>query len=133
MVYLIHFDRPLAHAQHYLGFSENEETLGRRLEHHRAGTGSRLMAAVARAGIDRRVVRIWPEGTRTFERELKNRRDRAHLCPECRAWRAAEKRISKRRVRYRKRAAKTAALSREILPPVVDGIRKIAAGLGVTA
>ena len=47
-VYLIHLDRPLAHARHYLGSTDDLE---RRLHEHQQANGSRMLAAVARAGI----------------------------------------------------------------------------------
>lgn len=56
MVYLIHFDAPLAdHAQHYIGFCDGgEEVLDARIERHR------------------------------FERRLKNSHNHWRLCPVCR-------------------------------------------------
>jgi predicted GIY-YIG superfamily endonuclease len=78
-VYLLHFDKPLKHARHYIGFSTS---LARRLEHHRKGSGSSLMAAVARAGIEFKVARTW-KADRTFERSLKNRNNAPKLCPIC--------------------------------------------------
>ena len=83
MVYLIHFERKLAHAQHYVGFSSSPAALRRRLDHHRSGNGSRLMNAVVQAGIPYRVVRIWPEGTRTEERRIKNTAHPERICPVC--------------------------------------------------
>lgn len=85
MVYLIHFDRPLAHAQHYLGFVDHEKghTVESRLEYHRSGRGSKLLRAVAKAGIDFHIVDIWPEGDRNFERALKNKKKASLLCPIC--------------------------------------------------
>lgn len=82
-VYLIHFARPLAHAQHYVGFTTDESTLEARLDHHRKGNGARLMAAVTFAGIPWDVVRVWPEGTRDFERSLKSHSG-TRYCPTCR-------------------------------------------------
>lgn len=78
-MYLIHFTTPYRHARHYLGWAANLEA---RLDHHRAGTGARLMAVVTNAGIDWRVVRTW-DGDRTFERRLKNGRNVPRLCPVC--------------------------------------------------
>lgn len=51
-IYLVHFDRPLHHARHYLGWSENVDS---RIVRHEAGRGSRIMRAVVQAGIDFRV------------------------------------------------------------------------------
>lgn len=83
VVYLIHFDRPLHHARHYLGYC-NGESLEQRIERHRRGDGSRLMRAVVAAGIGFEVVRVWEEGDRALERRLKNRKKSSKLCPVCR-------------------------------------------------
>ena len=88
MVYLIHFSEPYPRGnrtpiQHYLGFARDAQTFPRRLEHHRRGTGARLMAAVARAGLTFEVARTWDSGTRTDERKLKNRKNAPRLCPLC--------------------------------------------------
>lgn len=85
--YLIHFDTPIGsgrmgQAQHYLGSTSN---LKSRLCHHRSGNGSRIMAAVARAGISWRVVKTWEsEGdSRHVEAQLKRRKNNRELCPIC--------------------------------------------------
>jgi hypothetical protein len=80
LVYLLHFATPYQHARHYLGWSED---LRARLAHHLAGRGARLMAAVAGAGIDVTVARVWEGADRTAERRLHNRRHNAALCPIC--------------------------------------------------
>ena len=57
MVYLIHFDQKLHHAQHYLGFVDGgEDRLQSRLEYHRKGIGSKLLRAVAQKGIGFNIV-----------------------------------------------------------------------------
>jgi len=81
-VYLIHFDAPLAHARHYVGWASN---LSGRLAHHRKGSGARLMRAVNEAGITWSVVRTWQEADRNFERKLKNQKNTPRLCPACTA------------------------------------------------
>jgi hypothetical protein len=85
LVYLIHFDTPLQHAHHYIGFVERPDGLEERMRQHRTGQGSRLMAAVSAAGIGWRVVRTWAQAGRTFERQLKERKNASRLCPVCRA------------------------------------------------
>jgi len=83
MVYLIHFDKPFGHAQHYIGYTDN---LKRRMHDHELGTrGAKLLKAVREAGINFRVVRTWPDGDRTFERKLHNWKKSSCLCPVCRA------------------------------------------------
>jgi hypothetical protein len=76
--YLIRLDQPYFHARHYVGFSND---IPRRVEAHRKGQGSPLLAAVLAAGIDFRVVRVWPGADRRFERELHNRHG-SRLCSE---------------------------------------------------
>lgn len=84
MVYLIHFDQKLHHAQHYIGFvDEPTHSLDKRVEYHRSGRGSKLLKAVMKKGIEFSVVRIWGEGDRNFERKLKNRKKSSQLCPIC--------------------------------------------------
>jgi len=88
-VYLLHFarklgdpDSPRGCAQHYIGFAEHD--LAARLERHHAGNGSKLMAAVTRAGIPWVCVRVWEGGTRELERTLKAHKRASDYCPYCR-------------------------------------------------
>ena len=83
MVYLIHFERPLHHARHYIGYCA-DGTLEVRLIRHRAGRGARLLAALRARGIGWRVVRVF-EGDRAFERQLKSWSHARRLCPVCTA------------------------------------------------
>jgi predicted GIY-YIG superfamily endonuclease len=80
-VYLIHFDRPLKHARHYLGSTDN---LPRRLREHQEGNGSKLMAAVAQADIAWELARTWT-GDRAWERRLHRYKKSRRLCPLCSA------------------------------------------------
>lgn len=86
-VYLIHFDAPLGdvgnprgQAQHYIGFTDD---LDARLDAHRKGNGSKLMAALSRAGIGWTLARTWAGG-RALERQLKRRKKARCWCPLCR-------------------------------------------------
>lgn len=81
-IYLIHLDRPLGHAGHYLGWTAQEDPTERVADHFWARSGSKFMAAVARAGCTGRVVRTWA-GTRSDERALKDRKNARGICPEC--------------------------------------------------
>ena len=76
--YLICLDQPYFHARHYVGFSDD---IQRRIQTHRKGQGSPLLAAALAAGIDFRLVRVWPGADRHFERKLHNRHG-SRLCPE---------------------------------------------------
>lgn len=80
VVYLIHFDRPYMHAQHYLGYSHNFDA---RMERHHAGRGSRLLDVIQKAGIGWKVVRIWQPGSPRVEAELKRYKNNKRLCPIC--------------------------------------------------
>lgn len=80
-VYLIHFDKKLSHAQHYLGYTGGD--LEVRLERHRAGSSARLMQVIKEKGIGWRLVRTWAGG-RKLERKLKRRKNSPKLCPLCR-------------------------------------------------
>lgn len=79
-VYLTHFLKPYKHAEHYLGFATNLEA---RLEHHRKGTGARLMQVIRDAGIGFVLTRTWDDVTRTTERRLKNGGGLNRQCPVC--------------------------------------------------
>lgn len=88
-VYLLHVINPetgesarLGHAAHYAGYTSWD--VEGRLAYHRAGKGSRLMAAIMDAGLDVVVARRWLGGTRTDERRLKNRGSLCRSCPVCR-------------------------------------------------
>lgn len=81
MVYLIHFEKPYKHAQHYIGYTDN---LDRRTQEHTCKTnGARLLQVVRDAGIGFKVVRTWPEGDRELERKLKSWKNSSKLCPVC--------------------------------------------------
>jgi len=69
-VYLIHLDKPLAHARHYVGFAYFPL---RRFSHHLNGSGSRMLAACIERGITFRLARVWRKRTRRFERRMKKR------------------------------------------------------------
>lgn len=79
-VYLIHLDRPLAHSQHYIGWTND---LPNRMHEHETGRGSAFLRAAKEAGINFKVVRTWEGQDRNFERKLKNRKNAKFLCPTC--------------------------------------------------
>lgn len=82
MLYLVHFEKKLSHAQHYLGSVANHSHLERRMHEHRTGRGARILDACNRAGIPYRVVRTM-NGGRIKERRLKNRKNGPKICPIC--------------------------------------------------
>ena len=82
MVYLIHFNEKLHHAQHYIGFVE--KNLKQRIKKHKSNKGAKLLIAVNEKGIQWEVVKVWEEGDRSLERQLKNRKKARCFCPVCR-------------------------------------------------
>jgi len=80
-VYLIHLHAPIAHAQHYIGWTRYFKE---RIAHHRNGTGARLLAEAVRRKIPFDVVRKWTNADGNFERKLKKQKNARLLCPECR-------------------------------------------------
>jgi predicted GIY-YIG superfamily endonuclease len=94
IVYLIHAERGLhctgnRYAQHYIGYSSDMMMFHCRMNHHRSGDGARLVRGFNEAGIAWMPVRIWEEGSRSFERYLKKRRNHPKLCPICAVERCA--------------------------------------------
>jgi predicted GIY-YIG superfamily endonuclease len=82
--YLLHFERPISDrhtCQHYLGYTSKK--LRERMELHRAGNGARLTQVARERGISFMCVRVWRDGTRGMERQLKNRKNGFALCPIC--------------------------------------------------
>jgi predicted GIY-YIG superfamily endonuclease len=81
MVYLIHFNEKLKHAQHYVGFTFRD--LDSRIKQHKDGSGARIMEVLKQQGISWEVVRVWENGDRSFERRLKNTNNTKNYCPAC--------------------------------------------------
>jgi predicted GIY-YIG superfamily endonuclease len=80
IVYLIHLSEPMAHSQHYLGWTNQE--LPKRLEQHKKGNGARFTQVAVERGIKLLLVRVWA-GTRKLERKFKNRKNARRFCPLC--------------------------------------------------
>ena len=78
-VYTLHLRRPLAHAAHYTGWARD---LDRRLDHHRNGTGARMLQVARERGIDWTVVTVEP-GDKKRERQLKKQGGASRRCPIC--------------------------------------------------
>lgn len=108
-VYLLHFSRPLAHARHYLG-STND--VHERVSAHKNGLGARITQVAHELGIELHLVRTWEKGGRALERRLKDRHDSPSLCPKCREKRKRAKARARKRVAREKRRAYHDALKR---------------------
>ena len=85
VVYLIHLDKPIHNARHYLGYTSLP--VQARLARHKSGHGARLLKQANRLGIDYTVVRTWgcadQRQARRLERKLKRGRNSPKLCPKC--------------------------------------------------
>lgn len=79
--YLIHLDKPIAHARHYIGWELRDDD--RRITAHRNGNGGRLLAVANSRGISYQKVRTWPGTSKRWERQLKNYAKARMLCPVC--------------------------------------------------
>ena len=79
-VYLIHFQEPLHHARHYVGFADK---VNKRLAHHKQGSGARILQVCNERGIGYDLARTWEGQGRDFERKLKNCKNAARYCPVC--------------------------------------------------
>lgn len=81
VVYLLHFDRPHHHAQHYLGWTNN---LGKRLMEHMNGRRDKcvLTSVIKDEGIGFKVSRLWC-GPLELEKKLKRRKNSRKLCSIC--------------------------------------------------
>lgn len=80
-VYMVHFESKLSgHAQHYIGWSVDVFV---RLTQHRRNQGARILEVCNERGIGYKLVRLWRGRNRSFERQLKNRKNARKLCPTC--------------------------------------------------
>lgn len=87
MVYLICLSSPLQRksggARHYIGYSPDAHTLGCRVRQHCQGKGARFTQVAVERGIELNFVRLWAEGDRRFERQLKRQKNARRYCPIC--------------------------------------------------
>lgn len=102
-IYLIHFNQKYCHAQHYIGYTdqdvmarleEHAKTIWQRYEqpvdngngHIKAGAkhgeGALLMGVINSLGIGFQLVRTWTGG-RNLERMLKAKHHASRFCPIC--------------------------------------------------
>jgi hypothetical protein len=80
-VYLLHFDKKLAHAAHYLGWALDAQT--RIDQHAKATSGVSIIRALKMNNITFTVAKIWDNVSRGFERRLKNQGGLSRHCPIC--------------------------------------------------
>lgn len=80
VVYLLHFSEYYHHARHYIGYTTS---LDERLDAHNGGTGAKLIKAIREKGLSFEVVRVWENGSRKLERQLKRQKNSKRFCPIC--------------------------------------------------
>lgn len=97
--YLLHFEQPVEHAQHYIGTCDG--SVYDRYQEHVTGQGSPLVREAIRAGILVSLVRTWPGG-RAVEKQLKRMKQARRLCPLCRQEAMQRNAEKMQRVRQRK-------------------------------
>lgn len=82
-VYILHFDTPLSHAQHYVGMTGN---LRQRLEAHASGNGARLTQVLKedeRAWTLAGLFQTTATNARRVEKELKESKNLTRYCDIC--------------------------------------------------
>lgn len=82
-VYILHFDDPLAHAQHYVGMTGN---LRQRLEAHASGNGARLTEVLkddSKPWTLGGLFQTTPTNARRVEKNLKDQHNTARYCDIC--------------------------------------------------
>jgi predicted GIY-YIG superfamily endonuclease len=80
-VYILHFEKKIAHAQHYVGCSGD---LLRRIEAHAKGHTARLCEVFFEQGIPFRVARLYiVEDIRKAEKYIKKMNNGKSYCPIC--------------------------------------------------
>ena len=84
-VYLLHFDPPYKHAQHYIGWTSKDvdERLLRHVKQGKNPRGSKLVYHAVKAGCKITISKVWKDKDRDFERKLKNRKNSRRLCNIC--------------------------------------------------
>jgi predicted GIY-YIG superfamily endonuclease len=84
-IYLLHFEEPLSHAQHYLGSTTDLEE---RVRRHRAGQGARLTQVLHERSRAWKLAAVFmphspTASVRGLERAAKQRHGAAAYCPIC--------------------------------------------------
>ena len=83
MVYILEFERPLHHARFYVGYCDDSK-FNARMRHHQRGTGARITAAAARAGIGWQCIATFDGAGRDFERQIKRKKNTPRLVKKLR-------------------------------------------------
>lgn len=82
IVYLLHFNSPIHHVQHYLG-STQAGRLEQRMFEHASGRGAALTAEAVKRGIGWSISASWITDGRELEQRLKRIRKYSRRCCVC--------------------------------------------------
>lgn len=89
VVYMLHFERPIGKARHYVGSTESP-ALRARIKRHKSGGGAALTSEAVRLKIPMRIAHIWTAQSRAREQEIKAAGKFSRHCVYCRAERRGE-------------------------------------------
>lgn len=89
VVYMLHFEKPVGRARHYVGSAE-PHAFRARLRRHKAGTGAALTSEAVKRGIGMRVAHIWTADSRAREQEIKAAGKFSRHCVYCQAERRGQ-------------------------------------------
>jgi hypothetical protein len=122
--YLLHFETPYQHAQHYAGITK-PGGIKSRVEAHRSGKGALLTTAAAKAGIKMAVAQTWENVPRSFELKLKSGGGLKRVCPIC-------KKSAVKAPTSPAQLSKAAKASKAAAQMTAEGVGRIVQGVNTT-
>lgn len=98
MIYLLHSDKELGSgrygtATHYLGYCQEGNLWNRMGDHYSGKSNVPIVRAFQEDGGTLYLVRIWPDGGRALERQLKRTAHFKERCPVCQGWLALDRAV----------------------------------------
>lgn len=98
MLYLLHSDKQLGKgrygtALHYLGYCQEGNLWKRMGDHYTGRSNVPIVRAFQEDGGTLYLVRVWPEGGRALERQLKTVSHFKERCPVCQGWLPLERAV----------------------------------------
>lgn len=85
-VYLLHFVEPISKkhtTQHYLGYGSDVDVRIQQQRRGKKNIAANLCHVAKRRRIRFVVAKLWIDGDRKLERQLKNKKNHRKLCPIC--------------------------------------------------
>jgi hypothetical protein len=81
-VYLLHFDKKIGHALHYMGSCE-QDRLDKRMREHQTGNGASITKRAVEQGAGFVLAGLWVVADRAEEKKMKRRGHFKETCLEC--------------------------------------------------